>query len=205
MDKLKSRYTEYAFKAARGLAINMSGVAVDKGPIGFNGENIVEIGTGAAGGFYAASAVAGTPDIFDQNTPTSIYIKGTANYDGLRRIYNVRSARYVQIFAEFVAESFAAPMSQRVGFKAETASELGGFSLHLTNSSATDILECVIYSAKGSAFDNKIYSKDLTGVQDINHMFKPPRYLAPGDRIDFTRSTTNGTASGIILYVRKLS
>ena len=162
------------------------------------------MGTGAAGGFYQAGAVGGAPDILDQNYPTHVYIHGTDNYDGLRRIYTVRSARYIQIFSDFVAETFSGA-TQRVGFKAETASEFGGFSLHLTDPNVADILECVIYSAKGSAFDNKIYSKDLTGMQDINHMFKPPRYLAPGDRIDFTRSTSNGTVSGIILYVRKLS
>ncbi len=201
MDKLKSRYSEHAFKGRRGFPVSMGASAIDKGPIGFGGENIVEMGTGAAGGFDAASASAGTPDAFDQNFPTSVYIHGTANYDGLRRIYNVRGGRYVQIFAKYVAEAFSGA-TQRVGYKAEVASEFSGFSF-TGNAFAAGTLIVTNHSTKGSAFDNVLYSKYLGDVIGINHMFDPVRYLTPGDRIDVTIVGVAPTA-GISLFVRKL-
>lgn len=202
MNKLKSRYTGYGFKGTRGLPVTMAASAIDKGSIGFSGENIVEIGSGGAGGFYQAGPVDGTPGILDQNLPLFVYVLGTTNYNGLKRIYNVRTGRYVQIFADFVAEVFSGA-TQRVGYEAEVASEFGGFSVHLANVEDAGIFNVIIHSARGAAFDNLLYSKDMIGVQDINRMFNPPRYLAPGDRIDVTTNITE--TFGIILYVRKLS
>ena len=204
MDNLKSRYTGYAFKMGRGIPAGIiSSAWIDKGPIGFSGENIVEYRVSGAGGVYAAQAVSGVVDSFDQNTPTYTYINGTANYDGLRRIYNVRGGRYPQIFAPFVAETVSNAFS-RCGYMAETASEFGGFSIHLANAYTASLdLEVTIISADGTAFDNVVFSKDMFGVQDINHMFSPPRYLAPGDRIDLTFLAV--VTCGVMLYVRKLS
>lgn len=203
MDRLKSRYIGYAFKMGRGIPAGIHAVAVvDRGPIGFSEENIVELRLTGAGGVYAAQAAAGVIDSFDQNTPTSVYIKGTTNYDGLRRVYNLRSGRYLQVFASYVAETPSGAYG-RCGYEAEVASEFGGFSVHFASAyTASSDLVVTIHSADGSAFDNEVFSRDMLGEQDINHMFSPPRHLAPGDRIDLT--FLPNMVCGIMLYVRKL-
>ena len=196
------KYTAYPFKSGRGMphAIIVN-AAVDKGAIGFGGENIVELRLSGAGGVYPASATPGTPDKFDQNVPTYTYIIGTDNYDGLRRIYNLRAGRHPQIYAPFVAETPVGAFVH-VGYKAEVASEFGGFSVHFASPSTAVDLEVTLHSAKGAAWDTLLYSYDMDGIQDINRMFEPPRYLAPGDRLDLTYPAT--LVFAVLFYIRKL-
>ena len=203
MDKLKSRYEQYTFKGSRQFPTGISARAVvDLGPIGISGENVVEMRTGA-GAVYPASEVLGTHDWYDQNYPTSIYIMGTENYNGLRRIHNLRQGIYPQFYAPFVAETIVTAFF-RIGYKAEVASEFGGFRFTADAVTGSDVdLVITNHSNKGAAFDNVLYTKNLNQVTNINHMFKPARFLAPGDRIDVLIPTSETVA--ISLFVRKLT
>ncbi len=208
---MKRGFTAYAFKTRQGFPNTISTTAVVDwtgviGDVGFAGEHLIEI-RGQTYCALAASENPGVPDKFDQNHPTRVYILGSENYDGLKRIYNVRGNRSVQIYSPYVAETLTGA-SFRCAYKAEVPCEFGGFSWHYTDDeAAVGVLSVTIYSAKGAAFDNTIYSKDMqkrtVGMSDVEHWFKPPRYLAPGDRVDFSWPHSGGYL-GIILYVRKL-
>ena len=201
---MKPGYTALGFKGGRGFPQGIHGTPFsDWGAIGFAGENVVEFRVLGAGGIYAASEVPGTPDKFDQNTPLYTYIIGTGNYDGLRRLYNVRSAnRYPQIYAPFVAESAVGAFCH-IGYKAEVPCEFGGFSVNFaTTPVISSDLEITLHSAKGSAYNSLIWSKDYDGIDEDSYTFNPSIFLAPGDRLDLTY--IQNVTFGAILYVRKL-
>lgn len=198
MEELKDRYTEYAFIGGRDIPSALSTVnVIDMGLTGYNGENLVRIRTNSP------NAVLLSDD--PQNKPNVVYLYGTDNYDGLRRIHSKLDARQFIFPSSYVAETLDGTETVGVGFKASFPSIFGGFTIHLDAPSATsENLEIINYSARDSAFNNLLYSKDMDGVQDINYMFSPPRFLSPNDRIDITWANTNAKTWGISLYIREL-
>lgn len=202
---MENKFDEYTFSGDRGIPMDIVAQAVvDLGPIGFGGENVVQLRVSGAGMVYAASETPGTPDYYDQNFPNSIYVNGTENYDGIRRVYNVSAGRYVQIYAPFVAETPSGAY-MRVGYSSPHPYEFGGFKVHVPEvSGVVGNLDVMIYSAKGAAWDQLVFSHEMVDVTDIHNMFKNPIPLAPNDRIDLTWADSNRERWGISLYVREL-
>jgi len=202
---MEKKFDEYIFGGDRGIPMAVMGVAViDRGLIGFGGENVVEMRVSGAGMVYAASEVNGVPDFYDQNYPNSIYIHGSENYDGIRRLYNVRAGRFPQFYSPYIAET-PAGVTMRVGFLSPVACEFGGFKVRVPEvSGLSSILDVIVYSAKGAAWDNLVFSQDMAQVRDIHNMFETPIPLAPNDRIDLTWPDSNRERWGISLYTRKL-
>ena len=104
-----------------------------------------------------------------------VWISGTTNYDGLRLIQAV-AANTITIYAKYVAEvpagtetlKAAAYLNQKKNW------ELLGFRVHLNAASATsENLVVAIDSAQGTAFDAKLYSKDMNTLQDVLYKFDP--------------------------------
>lgn len=209
ISELKSKYDEYAFNGRRGWP-NLFGATrpvIDLGPIGFGGENVVETAVGTYG-VMPASEVDGTPDRFDQNMPTSVYLidSNATSYNGLRRVYNLRGRRNLQFYAPFVEDEVLS-LYGHAGYMAEVASEFGGFSVIGSELGVKGIWQSgtctiTIYSAKGAAYDNLIFSRKLINRNRIEHMYDPPRQLAPGDRLDLTHN--GGGYAAVKLYIRKL-
>lgn len=195
---MKPGYDEYAFAGGGIIPAAMRiAAAIDRGRIGFNGENVVGIQTSSSGLIHSSDD--------PQNNPASIYVFGTENYDGLQRIYDVLGGSIVSWFAPYIAEATDGTETFRVGFESTFPCKFGGFSVTLDAASSTsENLEIVNHSAKGSAYDNLIWRKDMDGVQDDSYMFNPPIFLAPGDRLDLTWTNTEAIDWGISLYIRKL-
>lgn len=195
---MKPEYNEYAFSGQNTIPAELFAASVvDQGLIGFNGENVVRIR------MYDALGVYSSDD--PQNLPSSTFVRGTVNYNGLRRVHSRVTASYILIFAPYVAETLNRSMTMGVGFESTFHSEFAGFSLHLGNACTTsEILEIVNHSVKGAAYDSLIWSKDMDGVQDDGYRFNPPIYLAPGDRLELTWENSQGRPWGISLFIRKL-
>ena len=199
MEELKNRYTEYSFSGNRANIVTAlsADAVVDRGLIGYNGENVVRINFPTAGTFSAP--------VDPQNLPPVVYVYGTENYDGLRPIHSV-SSRYINTPAPYVAETLDGTETFRVGFKCPSPCEFGGFTVTLASATSTsENLEVINYSARGAAFNNLLYSKDMDTIQYINYMFNPPRFLSTDDRIDVTWANTEAINWGINLYIRELS
>jgi len=196
----KNNYDELCFYSGHQMPgpIFSPGVG-DKGAIGPNGENVVEVRI-ASGGTIASDDV--------QNHPSLMYVHGSVNYDGLRRIFYVRSARYVQFMAPYVAESWSSgDATYGPGFKSPDPHELGGFSIHVDGKmGAAQDLEVVIYSAKGTYYDSLVFSQDMYDVLDINHMFDKPIPLLSNDRVEVRLSGSSTQQKDVTtkLYVRKV-
>lgn len=145
-----------------------------------------------------------------------LYIQGSTNYNGLRVIKSVPDANSMIIYAKFVAETLAGTETWKTMFTydfivngdlvAGDPFEFLGFELTLGSASATsENLTITIDAAKGAAWDNRIYSRDMDGVTYINNMFDVPRLCSSGDKIDVVWDNTNAETYGIRLFTRRLS
>jgi len=149
------------------------------------------------------------------------YIQDTINYSGLKKIQAV-ATNTITIYAKFIAEASIDTSDtiktmvtyDRITGKYSDAGvtvaagppwELLGFDLHLDAASETaENLVVSVDSNKGAAWDNKIYSKDMNTIQDINYMFDEPRKMESGYKVDFAWVNTNNKLWGLKVYTRRL-
>ena len=167
---------------------------VDAGLIGPSGESIVTM-QGDAHGFLAGPSV----QLFN-----CVYLLGTDNYDGLKRIHSV-ATNTINIFSAFTAETTATGDTFRTAYTSKYPFEFLGFEIHLSAASATSenlviARDCVL----GSTFDTKIYSKDMNAEQDIIYMIpKDELVLCDAlDVIDLAWANTNSRTWAIKFFVR---
>lgn len=185
-------------------------------------------GAGATYGTFDAAAVA---DVDSVNPPFTVdltdtahglladsllYIQGSVNYNGLKRIKSIPDANSMVIFAKYVAEVFAGTETWKTMFTYDSIIqgdprpgphfEFLGFEVTLSAAGATpsDNLTITIDSAKGSAWDNLIYDRDMNGIADINYMFDEPRECGPGDKIDVAWANADSRTYGIKLFTKRL-
>ena len=144
-----------------------------------------------------------------------LYIQGSVNYNGIKEIESVPDANSMVIFSPFVAETLAGTETwktmitydQIVQGKLVAGSpfEFLGFEVTLSAASATsENLTVTMDAARGAAFDNLIYSKDMDTVKHINYMFDEIRYCGPGDKIDIAWVNTDARTWGIKIFTRAL-
>lgn len=144
-----------------------------------------------------------------------LYIEGSVNYNGLREIKSLPDANSMIIFAEYVAEVLAGTETWKTKFSYDefiqgelipsSPWEFMGFEIHLDAACATsENFTVTVDSAKGAAWDNLIYSKDMDTHTDVNYMFDEPRYCSPGDKIDVAFVNTDANTWGIKLFTRRL-
>ena len=143
-----------------------------------------------------------------------LYIEGTVNYNGLRLIKSVPDVNSMVIFAKFIAETLGGTETWKVKFGYEnlvdnvpvphTAFELIGFEITLDAAAATasELLTITVDAARGSAWDNLIYSQDMNGIADINYMFEAPTQCTAGDKIDIAWANADANTWGIKLFTR---
>lgn len=134
-----------------------------------------------------------------------LYVQGSINYNGLRKMASVPDANSMYVYAAYIAETLAGTETWKTMYGDTMPYEFLGFEITLSAASATsENLTIIIDSAFGSAFDNQIYSKDMNGIQYINNMFDVPRKLSAGDKIDVAWANTNNRTWGIKLFTRRL-
>jgi len=151
-----------------------------------------------------------------------VYIQGTINYNGLKLIQAV-AANTITIYAKFIAEATVDTSDtiktmvtyDRITGKYSDAGvtvaagppfEFLGFTLHL-NAAASTAAETFVINIdanKGAAWDRKVYSKDMNGVQDIDYFFDEPKKCESGDKVDVVWNNADDALWGIKLYTRRL-
>jgi hypothetical protein len=147
--------------------------------------------------------------------PSLLYIQNTTNYNGLRKIKSLPDADSMLIYALYVAETLSSATWKTmftyddwVGTNLRTGPpyEFLGFEVTLDAVPTTsEDLEISIDANVGSAFDNLIYSEDLSTLANpsINYMFDTPRKLSGGDKIDVVWANTDTKTWGIKLFTRR--
>lgn len=153
---------------------------------------------------------------------TLIYIEGTINYNGLKKIQAV-ATNTITIYAPFIAEATvdtSDTLKTKVGYDRITGKpgdagitiangppfEFLGFTVHLAAaaSTASETLVVNIDSGKDVAWDRKVYSKDMNGVQDIDYFFDEPKKCESGDKVDVVWANADANLYGIKIYTRRL-
>jgi len=161
------------------------------------GDGIVDI-TMTDHGFKA-------PAQFDR--PTHIFIQGTTNYNGLRRIHSAPDANSLFIFGKYVAETPAGTEIARPGLQFDEDWLFMGFKLHLDAASATtENFVINIDSDMGAAWDYNIYTSDMNGVQDLADLsfMDEPVPLKAKDIVYCTWANTNDKLWGLEILAQRL-
>lgn len=131
-----------------------------------------------------------------------IWINGTTNYDGLKKIQAV-AANTITIYATFVAETPAGTETLTAAAYFKKDWELLGFRVHLNAASATaENLVVAIDSNTSSAYDTNLYTKDMNTLQDVIYNFDPPVKLNKKDVVTFTWANTNDKTWGIEVFYK---
>lgn len=146
-----------------------------------------------------------------------LYIQGSTNYNGLKKMQSVPDANSMYIYAKYVAETLAGTETWKTMFTYDTIDrgnvaagcpwEFLGFEATLSAAGATasEYLTIITDAAVGSAYDNEIYRRDMNGVQYINYMFDEARKMSSGDKIDVAWANAGAKTWGIKLFTRRLT
>jgi|GEM_PF-2595752 len=145
-----------------------------------------------------------------------LYVQGSTNYNGLRKIKSLPDANSMLIYAKFVAETLAGTETWKTMFSYDqfvqgelrpgAPFEFMGFYLTLdaAASTASEEFTITIDADKGAAWDNRIYTKDMNGQQHINFMFDAPKQCASGDKLNCVFANANTNTWGLTLFTRSL-
>lgn len=148
-----------------------------------------------------------SPEVYGPKPPNLIFINGTTNYDGLRKIVAVGQDT-VDVVAKFVAETLAGTDTFRPGFKFDHPVEFVGFTLTMDTASATaEDLEIHVDANRGAAWDVKLYDKPMNTVKDIVKKFSdgPEQIIIEtNDIVYFTWGNTNDRLWGLTIETKRL-
>ena len=147
--------------------------------------------------------------------PSLLYIQNTTNYNGLRKIKSLADANSMLIYAKFVVETLSSATWKtmftydnivRGELRAGPPFEFLGFYLTLdaAATTASEEFTITIDAIKGSAWDNRIYTKDMNGQQHINYIFDDPKPCAAGDKINCEFANADTNTWGLTLFTRPL-
>jgi len=132
-----------------------------------------------------------------------VTLGATDSYNGTYEIVAV-AANTFNIYATFVAETFAGTDTAKCSIVMDKAYKFKSFEIHLSLASATSENLTVTKDAEeGSAFDVLLYSVDMDGYQDIVYCFDPAISCEKGDKIVFEWSNTDNRIFGVTAVVRR--
>lgn len=162
----------------------------------------VDAGTGGQDGHQGITTLGSTAHGLLAGSLT--YLQVTDSYDGLRYIHAV-ATNTMNVYATFVAETTSTNDLWKTMYSSPHPFLFLGFSVHLTAVCAnTENLVISKDANAGSAFDTKIYSKAMNGVQDIHNIFDTPKPCVGGDKIDVVWANGGSKTWGIELYTRRI-
>ncbi|RPI88700.1 MAG: hypothetical protein EHM41_00055 [Chloroflexi bacterium] len=146
-----------------------------------------------------------SPAIYGPEPGNLIFVQGTTNYEGLRKIVAVGTDT-LDIIAKFVAETPGGTETLRPGFKCDTDVKFLGFELHLDSASATvEDLEIHVDADRGAAWDRKLYDLAMNGIKDYIEIFDPPIVIPAKDIVYCTWANTNDRLWGLTLLTQRLA
>jgi len=138
--------------------------------------------------------------------PTHVYIQGSVNYNGLRRIVAIPGVDDIDIAAKFVAETFSGSETYRVAVSLDEPWEFCGFDVHVDAAPATSANLVVSKdSVAGTYWDVNYFTEDMNTVQDWSVMWDEPILVSPGDVVYATWANANGDDWGFEFKIRRLS
>lgn len=193
----REKYNTVAFSGAKATYIALDATAVaNAGRIGPSEENVVDL-TVTGHGFLAG------PNVMDFNC---IFILGSTNYAGLKRIFDIPDANSIRVFSNYTAETPGGTETLRTMYKSPRPFWFGGFEIHLSAASATseDLTvsrDCV----RGATFDTNIYTKNMNGIKDISFKFNDHEAILcdENDTIDLVWANTNARTWTVKFFVRE--
>lgn len=165
---------------------------------------VVRLTTAAAHGYIVS------PQIYGPQRPNLIYVKGTTNYGGLRKIIAVGTTT-IDIAAKYVAETPAGTETTFPGFRFNHPVEFVGFGLHLSGAYGnTDNLTIVIDAARGAAWDVTKYTLAMNGVQnsmvDLTNLSTINNTIEANDIVAFSWiNAATAKTWGLTLVTRRLA
>jgi hypothetical protein len=140
------------------------------------------------------------PDI-----PNYIYIEGTDNYDGLRRIHSVPDVNSLFIYANYTAETLANTDIVRPGLSYPVNWEFLGYTITVDAAPTTAEDFVILRNAdRGANFDTTIVTVPMAGTTDYMEMFEHPWPMQKSDIIYCTWANTEANGWGIELFARRV-
>jgi hypothetical protein len=137
-----------------------------------------------------------------------IYIEGTTNYNGLRKIDAV-AANTINLMLgkkRYAAETItnAATGSPKITYNEPFL--LIGFELTLDGAHGTSESFVITVNAdKGAAWDLELYSRDMNGIQHLYYNFPSPRRLRANDLVQCTFVNTGADLWGLKLIASRIA
>jgi len=136
---------------------------------------------------------------------SNIYITGSTNYSGLKRITAVATST-ITIQAPFVAETFAGTETTRFAYPCPVACEIAELRIHLSTAPTTAndfVITCD--AARGSAYDTVVFSKAMTGLTDYIWVPEDEVTFNIDDILVCTYTNTDVRTLGIELKIRRIA
>ena len=110
--------------------------------------------------------------------PTHIYIGGSTNYNGLRRIVAIPDAGNIDIAATYVTETFAGTEIYRPAVTFDEPWEFYGWEIHVDAAPGTTANLIVTKdAAAGTYWDSNYFTDDMNAVTDWVQMWDTPILL----------------------------
>lgn len=185
-------------KAANGTVDSAAVVDVSSSfpDIQRQGLGVVDI-TDTAHGYIAGDSV---------ELANHVYLRGTANYNGIHRIHSVPDANSLYIVANFTAESLSTSDTIGPGMSFPEQWLFRGYKLHLAAAATTsENFVISVDAAAGSNFDYNIVTSNMNNVQDLGRFFMDdPVPINKNDVVYVTWANTNTKAWGLELWAQRL-
>jgi len=144
-------------------------------------------------------------DIFDAGS--MVYIEGTDNYDGIRKIRSV-SAGYINLEASFTAETTATADTVKVAIAPSHSFEFLEIEAHLSSAPTTSEDFTVTKDSNlGTNFDVNLLTKDFSAGSIVSYIWTPTSRLVYSDAKDILRISWDNTDArdyGLTLKYRKI-
>ncbi len=197
----KGKRETYRFEGGENMDIVLAATAVSNQTSSYAQElrrlGVVRLTTSASHAFILGDG---------PKYPNHIYITGTANYNGLRKIVAV-SAAQLDIEAAFVAETTSGSDTARPGLSFDEPWNWIGFKLHLdaASSTASENLIISIDAAAGSNFDINHVTLPMNGVQDYDKIWEEALPVNANDVLYVTWANASSANWGLELIAERLS
>ena len=138
--------------------------------------------------------------------PTAIFIAGSVNYNGIRRIVAIPDANNIDIAATYVAETFTGSETFMPAITFDEPWGFCGYEVHVDNAPGTTAnLIITKDSAAGLYWDSNYLTQDMNAVIDVVEMWETPILLAPDDLVFVNWANADGDVWGVEFKVRRLS
>lgn len=136
-----------------------------------------------------------------------LYIQGTTNYDGLKKIASIPDANSMVIYNKFIAETLAGTETWKVMYSSPHPFEFIGYEIKF-NTAPTATSESLVVSLDanfGTAFDVQYDTDTVDDKTTINEYFSDvPKLCMGGDKINFAWANGDAVTWGIKIFTRRL-